>query len=292
MGKTMLRANLTAIAVFTVALVAGAQGPPRPGGFGGRGTGNPGGPWPGSFEFGGLVGGFGGKTIPGKPFQATFTITRTETIPGNTITNSTTGIIARDADGDTYREVKLPSIGPWASSGDLQEFIYIRNVKAMMQYIVNKTKGTYQAFAIHKYNPPPGEGKQGMDHEKGPDSAASSNVSVTDNPAAVYLDAGTGTKYTVDDKKITRTIPAGEIGNTNPIVIMTERWYSSDLNLVLEETHSDPRFGSSIYQLSNIVLTPSVSFTLDPSWKPGQQGKFGRRGRQGDANQAPPPSQD
>ncbi len=292
MRKTVLRASLTTIAFITAALMAGAQGPPRPAGFGGRGPGGPGGPWPGSFEFGGLVGGFGGKTVTGNPFQATFTITRTKTIPGNTITNSTTGIIARDADGDTYRDVKLPSIGPWASSGDSQEFVYIRNVKAMMQYIVNKTKGTYQAFAIHKRNLPPGEGKMGKGHEKGPDSAASSNVSVTDNPAAVYLDAGTGTKYTVDDKKITRTIPAGEIGNTNPIVITTERWYSSDLNLVLEETHSDPRFGSSIYQLSNIVLAPSVSFTLDPSWQPAQRAKFGRRGRQGDANQASPPSQD
>jgi hypothetical protein len=286
--KTVFRATLTIMAVFAAALTAGAQGPPRPGGFGRRG---PGGSGPGSFEFGGLVGGFGGKTITGKPFQATFTITRTETIPDNTITNTTTGTIARDADGDTYRDVTLPAIGPWASSGNPLEFVYIRNVKAMMQYIVNKTRGTYRAFAIDAHNPPPGGDGRGMQHEKGPNSPASNNVTVTDNPAAVYSDPGTGAKYTVDDKKITRTIPAGEIGNANPIVITTERWYSSELNLVLEETHSDPRFGSSIYQLSNIGA-PTVSFTLDPSWQPAPRGKFGRRGPQGDGNQPPPPPQD
>ena len=235
------------------------------------------------------MGGFGGKTIAGKAFQATFTITRTENIPGNTITNTTSGTIARDTDGDTYRDVKLPAIGPWASAGGPQEFVYLRNIKAMMQYIVNKTKGTYEAFAIHTHNPPPGMNGEGRGRGIGPDSA-STNVVVIDNPTAVYSDPGTGAKYTVDDKKITRTIPAGGIGNTNPIVIVTERWYSSALDLVVETTHSDPRFGTSVYQLSNIGA-PSVSFTLDPSWQQKKGGEFRHRGPHGAGNPPPPPPQ-
>ena len=91
----------------------------------------------GSFEFGGLVGGFGGRTVTGHAFQAKFTITRTETLANNnTITNTTTGILARDGDGNTYRDVKLPAIGPWASSGKAQEFQYIKNLTTMMDYII------------------------------------------------------------------------------------------------------------------------------------------------------------
>jgi hypothetical protein len=283
--KTLVRATFIAVAVFAAALTTGAQEPPHPGGGGGHG---PGGLGPGSFEFGGLMGGFGGKTVTGKPFQATFTITRTETIPGNTITNTTTGIIARDSDGDTYRDVKLPAIGPWASSGNSQEFVYIRNLKTMMQYIVNKTKGTYEAFAIG--NPPPGGDGHGRHHEKELSSGAANNETVMDNPTAIYLDPVTGVKYPVDDKKITHTIPVGQIGNTSPLVITTERWYSSDLNLVLEETHSDPRFGDSVYQLSNIGA-PSVSFSLDPSWQPVQPGKSGVHGHHGEGNPPPAPPQ-
>ena len=86
-----VRAGCAVLAVLGVALVVRAQGSPPPDGFGHRGPGpGPGGPMAGSFEFGGLVGGFGGKSVTGKPFQAKFTITRVETLPNNTITNTVT----------------------------------------------------------------------------------------------------------------------------------------------------------------------------------------------------------
>ena len=116
------------------------------------------------------------------------------------------------------------------------------------------------------------------------------NETVSDNPSATYSDPATGTSYKVDDKKVTRTIPAGEIGNQNDIVITSERWYSADLDLVLQETRSDPRFGNSTYQVTNIGAT-SVSFTPDPSLKLVQGGKFGPdRGPRG-AGKLPPPPQ-
>jgi hypothetical protein len=283
MRTAAIRIALTALAMSTAVLVATAQAPPHPGRF--EGPGGVGGPGPGSFEFGGLVGGFGGKVTTGKPFQATFTITRTEVLPDNSITNATSGTIARDADGDTYRDVKFPAIGPWATSGP-QEFVYLRDVKALMQYIVNKTKGTYQAFAIREHHPL-GDGGPGREHRKGPEHD-SNNVVVSDNSTATYTDPATGTKYTVDDKKITRTIPAGEIGNANPIVIVSERWYSADLDLVLETSHSDPRFGTSVYQLSSIG-SPTVSFALDPSWQKVEGRRFEHREFHKGGNPPPPP---
>src|SRR5258708_1180351 len=142
----MVRAGCALIAMLGLTLVIGAQGPPPADGFGRRVPG-PGGPMAGSFEFGGLVGGFGGKTVAGRPVQAKFAIRGVETVANNSITNTVTGIVAGDSDGSIYRDVTLPAIGPWASSGKPQEFIYIKNVTKVMDYIIDVSKGTYREFA-------------------------------------------------------------------------------------------------------------------------------------------------
>jgi hypothetical protein len=53
-------------------------------------------------------------------------------------------------------------------------------------------------------------------------------------------------------KATTRTIPAGEIGNRNPIVITTESWYSPELQVTVYSRHADPREGETVYRLTNI----------------------------------------
>ena len=283
MRKSMLGAGMAAMLLTGVALVVGAQGPPPPGAFGGLGPG-PGGPMPGMFEFGGLMGGFGGKVVTGKPVVANFTITHTETLPGNTISNTTTGTFARDSDGSTYRDVKMSGIGPWKASGKAQEFAYIRNEANGTQYIVNVTKGTYQAFPIHKHSPPSGRGNGR------PNESASNNETTNDNPSGTYTDSVTKTVYPADDKQVTRTIPAGAIGNLNAIVITSERWFSSALDVLLEDTHTDPRFGTTTYQLSNIGQSPASSlFTPDPSFTQVQAKGFGKGGFRGQGKQLPPP---
>jgi len=241
----------------------------------------------GMFEFGGLMGGFGGKVVTGKPIQATITITHTETLPGNTITNTTTGTFARGADGSTYRIVKLSAMGPWAASGKAQEFAYIRNVTQRTQYIVNVTKGTYRDFPILEHNTP----HEGKKHRS--NASNSNNETVTDNPSRSYKDPVTNTAYPVEYRKVTRTIPAGTIGNLNAIVITSERWYSTALDLLLEDTQTDPRFGTTTYQLSNIGQSPASSlFTPDPSFTQVQGGGYGGGGHRGQAKQPPPPPQD
>ena len=54
-----------------------------------------------------------------------------------------------------------------------------------------------------------------------------------------------GTRNTV-------TIPAGEIGNELPIEIVSERWYSPELQVIVMTRHTDPRFGENSYRLTNI----------------------------------------
>jgi hypothetical protein len=240
----------------------------------------------GMFEFGGLMGGFGGKVVTGKPILATITITHTENLPDNTISNTTNGTFARRADGSTYRNVKFAAIGPWAASGKAQEFTYIRNVTNGTQYVVNVTKGTYREFPIRDRKLPH-EGKR--DQPKGSDS---NNETVTDNPSGSYTDPATNTVYPVDDRKATRTIPAGAIGNLNAFVITSERWYSTALDLLLKETHTDPRFGTTTYQLSKIGQNPPSSlFAPDPSFTQVQGGNFGKDARRREGEQPPPPPQ-
>ncbi|QQS45642.1 MAG: hypothetical protein IPM66_17145 [Acidobacteriota bacterium] len=52
--------------------------------------------------------------------------------------------------------------------------------------------------------------------------------------------------------RTTITIPAGEIGNEQPIVTVYERWYSPELQTVVMTRRSDPRSGETIFKLMNI----------------------------------------
>jgi hypothetical protein len=52
--------------------------------------------------------------------------------------------------------------------------------------------------------------------------------------------------------RTTVTIPAGAIGNDLPIQIVSERWYSPELQTVVMTKHSDPRMGDTVYRLTNI----------------------------------------
>ena len=53
----------------------------------------------------------------------------------------------------------------------------------------------------------------------------------------------------------TRTIPVGTIGNDRDLQIVDERWFSNDLQLLVKSVNSDPLFGETTYQLTNIVRT-------------------------------------
>ena len=58
--------------------------------------------------------------------------------------------------------------------------------------------------------------------------------------------------------RTTMTIPAGEIGNERAIEIVSERWYSPELQLVVMTRHTDPRSGEMTYKLTNINRTEPV----------------------------------
>jgi hypothetical protein len=69
----------------------------------------------------------------------------------------------------------------------------------------------------------------------------------------------------VEGRKTTTVIPAGQIGNEQPITITSEEWRSPDLNVLVQTRHSDPRTGESSYRLTNIIRAePDPSLFMVP----------------------------
>ena len=69
--------------------------------------------------------------------------------------------------------------------------------------------------------------------------------------------------------RITTTIPAGQIGNLNPINVVTERWVAKDLQMAVLITRRDPRSGETVYRLTNIVRAepPPDLFTVPSDYR-------------------------
>jgi hypothetical protein len=66
--------------------------------------------------------------------------------------------------------------------------------------------------------------------------------------------------------RTTSTIEAGAIGNDRPIQIVSESWYSPELQTMLKSTHSDPRTGQETFELTNISRTePSADLFQVPA---------------------------
>ena len=61
-------------------------------------------------------------------------------------------------------------------------------------------------------------------------------------------------------------IPAGEIGNRNPLVVASESWYSPELQVTLMTKRSDPRTGERIWRMANIKRDePAAALFAVPS---------------------------
>lgn len=53
--------------------------------------------------------------------------------------------------------------------------------------------------------------------------------------------------------RTTTVIPAGAIGNVQPINIVSEQWFSDDLKVLVLTKHNDPRSGETTYRLVNVI---------------------------------------
>jgi hypothetical protein len=51
----------------------------------------------------------------------------------------------------------------------------------------------------------------------------------------------------------TITIPLGQIGNDREIRVVSERWFSEELGVLVKSSNNDPRFGETTFELTDIL---------------------------------------
>src|SRR5882672_349108 len=212
----------------------------------------------------GGVGGFfvesaaNGKVITGAPYTAIVSTEMTQILAdGNRINNKTTASLARDSQGRTRREETMGMVGPWQVNGP--KLVFINDPTSQTNYVLDSNK---QTAMVLKHG-----GLNAMSGGVGASTTVSAGADVGfkmvyqgkgpagDQPDEVKTES-LGTQVmegvVVEGKRVTRTIPAGQIGNTQPIEITSEVWTSPDLQVVVMSKHSDPRFGETTYQLTGI----------------------------------------
>jgi hypothetical protein len=237
-----------------------AQGPPPPPpGFGD------------SIGVEGFAAGFNDKVVAGSPYSATVSTQTTQTLAdGNQINRTTNGTIARDSQGRTRRDMTLDAIGPWAAQGTTPpHFVLINDVVAGASYALQPERKTAQKLPQrHPWKDRNGQPPAGSPAFSGGDR---------NNVVATQLGTQTIGGVVAEGTRYTRTIPVGAIGNAKPIVIVTERWYSSDLQTVVMTKRSDPRMGETVFTLSNIQRSePDASLFQVPSDFTMTAGRAGR----------------
>ena len=84
---------------------------------------------------------------------------------------------------------------------------------------------------------------------------------------------------TVEGTRTTMTIPAGQIGNEQPIKVVSERWFSPELKVLVMSRQADPRFGETTYRLTNVTRDePSPElFEVPSDFKVIEPGIMGNR---------------
>jgi hypothetical protein len=232
--------------------------------------------------------------VQGAPYSATISNESVQTLAdGNRIVQTSTGTTARDSQGRTRQDTALPAIGN-LSAANAPHLVFIQDPVTQANYTLNLSEKTAQKMlapptpalppgagasagttamkleAVAPPLPPPDlmPGTMAMP----PGQVFFQKHVLTGGPGEVSSeDLGTQTMegLLVTGTRTTHTIPAGEIGNERPIVIVTEIWSSPDLKTIVYSKRSDPRMGEQTFRLTNIVRAePDASlFTVPADFK-------------------------
>jgi hypothetical protein len=224
--------------------------PPRHRGFSAESQGpRPARPFPpdATFSFLGSEMHFGGATVKGAPYSATAVTESIQTLKdGNSITRKDSTSVYRDSDGRTRKEQTLSAIGPFAADGKAHQMTFIQDPVAGVHYVLDAQNKAAQKMKASA-NAGPGPQNRGP-QDRGPQNHRPSASQAKVESLGTQVIEGVQAEGT----RSTFTIPAGQIGNERAIEIVDERWYSSELQVVVLTKHSDPRMGEHVYRLTNI----------------------------------------
>jgi hypothetical protein len=293
MNRHLIRSLFLGCALMLYAEIAGAQqAPPPPPHAAGMMQAGPEGDFPPSpfgerMELLGFGGMHGGKVVTGAPFSAVAVSETTQTLAdGNHITRKTQTNIFRDSQGRFRREITLSGFGPVATSEQPKTFVVINDPVARETFILHPDQKT--AEKIEKsFARMDGPMNQAMRDRREFRQEEKTDANLKREDLGTQTIAG----VTAQGTRVTKTIPAGQIGNEKPITIVREVWYSNDLQTVVMSKRSDPWSGETTYSLTNLQRTdPNAALFTVPSdytvtqRHPGAGGRLHHR-------QAPPPAE-
>jgi hypothetical protein len=259
MKMELMRREL--LALFLSAAIVLAQGP------GGRMMGGPGGPG----GFGGRGAMLGGPMVTGAPFTGTEVLTIQEKFAdGNSVNTTTTAVKARDSQGRTYTS---ETITPAASTGQAPYTrVTILDPVAGFRYELNSAT----MVAVQTRMPKMRTESSSSSASGSPGAAARGATreaqlgTVTRGNGAVVTTSSNGTATVngvlATHTLVTEVIPAGAIGNAQPITTTRTTYVSPDLKVPVQIRTVDPRFGTSDMELTNISTgEPSAALFTVPS---------------------------
>jgi hypothetical protein len=217
----------------------------------------------------GSEGGVPGPVVKGKPYSARSITESTQTLAdGNRITQRNEAVIYRDGEGRTRREQTLGGVGAW-QAGEPVTIINIHDPVAGRSYTLDPAQRIARErrpvqVAIAQAREPIEVARAGVGGTWNGRDAVRVFSSV--DASAVFPPGTTGMYEPAEDlgeqvlegllargQRMTDTIPAGTIGNERPIEIVTERWYSEEIDALVLQRFSDPRIGETVYRLVNVV---------------------------------------
>src|SRR5277367_1296034 len=239
---------------------------------------------PDAIEFVGFQAGLNDKIVTGAPFSATISTQATQTLAdGNTIQHTSTGSLARDSQGCTRRDMTLPAFGPWADSAKAAPHVVsVNDPVASTRFLLDTDTKVARNMQVAAGD---WAGKEHRESAAAKATEESETVTTSLGTQMVGGVSAEGTRYT-------RTVPAGQIGNTKPIVIVTERWYSPDLQMFVMTKHTDPRMGETTFQITNIQRQePAATLFQVPADYTVKQGSERGERRARPALPAPPVEQ-
>ncbi|MBV8865360.1 MAG: hypothetical protein JO210_08185 [Acidobacteriaceae bacterium] len=227
-------------------------------------------------------------TVTGAPYSAQATTERVQILAdGNRIVQSTSGTVARDSQGRFRKDEALPFLSA-GKTGDSPHMVYIQdpvagvqwNLDARMKiafkssFSASKMQGTATKGTV-LVPPPIGQDRIWFTSElPAPPSAHSRAIGKSQTLPDTNVsktDLGTQTVEGVPAQgtRMVRTIPAGEVGNEQPLFITTETWYSADLKVLVMSKTNDPRMGETTYRLTDIQRAepPASLFEVPEDYK-------------------------
>jgi hypothetical protein len=216
----------------------------------------------------------------GKPFSATVTTQTVQTlIDGTHVSQTTTMVEYRDAEGRVRTETAQRA----GRATEPARTIVIRDPVAGVTWRLNPTLRSATRTATPVVPAAAARGTRIVRSDGSTEPPVVSveipqgtlrdlEIQLPRSPGLVE-DLGTVNVNGVPARgtRFTTTVPAGAIGNDRDFRSVEERWFSSELNLLIKSVTTDPRFGTTTYELTNISRQPPDPglFQVPPGYSVG-----------------------